>query len=293
MNDAAPLARSSRPATTLLRRLWATGSGRLGILLLVGHLLIAATAPLLVAQDPAQQSAAYRLMPPSPDHWFGTDALGRDVFSRTLHGGRAVLSVTLVAAGLAVAAGSGAGMALGFLGGWPDDAALRLVDALLALPWTLVLLLAVALAGNDLRALVVVLAIFYALPVIRVVRGATLSLVARDHVRAASLRGHGAPSILRHEILPNALDTILVEGAMQWSWMILGFSSLAFLGFGITPPTPDWGMMIGDNRTTFAIAPWATLFPLTALSLLVISINLFADALARALGSDRARGTAT
>jgi len=262
------------------------------MVLLLGQLLIAATAPLLAAQDPSTQSAGSQLLPPSPSHWFGTDSLGRDVFSRTLHGGRAVLTVTLLAAGLAVAAGSGAGMALGFLGGWPDNAAMRLVDALLALPWTLVLLLAVALAGNDLRVLVVVLAVFYALPVIRVVRGATLALVTRDHVLAASLRGHGPSSILRHEILPNALDTILVEGAMQWSWMILGFSSLAFLGFGITPPTPDWGMMIGDNRSTFAIAPWATLFPLAALSLLVIGINLFADALARALGSDRARGNA-
>ncbi|MFM9106905.1 MAG: ABC transporter permease [Chloroflexota bacterium] len=291
MTDEPAAAPASLPGQAL-RRLRRTWSGQLGLALLLLNLVIAAAAPLLAPYDPAAQSAASRLMPPSPAHWFGTDALGRDVLSRTLHGGRAVLSVTIVAAALAVAIGSAAGMALGFLSGWLDAAAMRLVDAMLALPWTLVLLLAVALAGNDLRVLVAVLAVFYALPVIRVVRGATLALVARDHVRAASLRGHGAPSILRREILPNALDTILVEGAMQWSWMILGFSSLAFLGFGITPPTPDWGMMIGDNRTTFAIAPWATLFPLAALSLLVIGINLFADALAHAVGIDRTRGSA-
>jgi peptide/nickel transport system permease protein len=279
-------------APSLASKLLSTPSGRVGVTLLLGALLIAILAPFISPFDPVAQSPADQLQPPSAQHWLGTDALGRDVLSRTLHGGRAVLAVTIVAATLAALIGSAAGLALGYIGGWLDDVVMRGVDALLAIPWTLVLLLAVALVDNDLRVLVVVMAIFYALPVIRIVRAAALAQVSRDYVRAATIRGHSSPAILAREIFPNALDTILVEGAMQWSWMILGFSSLAFLGFGITPPTPDWGMMIGNNRTTFAIAPWATLAPLAALSLLVIGINLTADSLAKSMGVDRATGGA-
>lgn len=267
-----------------------TWSGRIGLAILALEFLVALAAPVMVPYDPTAQDAAARLQPPSAAHWLGTDALGRDVLSRTLHGGRMVLAVTVVAGTLAIAWGAAAGLALGFVGGRVDELAMRLVDALLAIPWTLFLLLALALAGTDPRVLVVVLAFFYGLPAIRVVRAACLGLVSRDYVRAATARGQPPASILGREILPNALDTILVEGAMQWSWMILGFSSLAFLGFGVAPPTPDWGVMIGDNRTTFGIAPWATLAPLAALCLLVIGINLVADAAAKALGVDRARG---
>jgi peptide/nickel transport system permease protein len=274
----------------VLRAVLASRSGQVGLAILTLQVVVALAAPVIAPYDPTEPSAALRLQPPSPAHPFGTDALGRDVLSRTLWGGRVVLGVTVVAGVVAAVWASAAGLALGFLGGKLDEIAMRAVDALLAIPWTLFLLIVVSLAGGDLRVLVAVLAFFYGLPAIRVVRAACLALVARDHVRAASARGHTAPAILRAEILPNALDTILVEGAIQWSWMILGFSSLAFLGFGVAPPTPDWGVMIGDNRTTFGVAPWATMFPLVALSLLVIGINLAADAVAKAMGVDRARG---
>jgi peptide/nickel transport system permease protein len=114
-------------------------------------------------------------------------------------------------------------------------------------------------------------------------------VVARDFVLAARARGHGRLAIIRRELLPNVLDALMVEGAMRWSWMLLAFSSLSFLGFGVSPPTPDWGLMVADSRTFLAIAPWSGLYPIVALSSLIIGINLTADALAKTLGVDRAQ----
>ncbi|MCS7070787.1 MAG: ABC transporter permease, partial [Anaerolinea sp.] len=167
---------------------------------------------------------------------------------------------------------------------------MRIVDALLAIPWLLFLLLIVSVLGKSNLVLILVLAFFYGLPAIRIVRAGTLDFVARDFITAARVRGEKPFTIIRRELLPNVLDVLLVEGAMQWSWMLLGFSSLSFLGFGVQPPTPDWGLMISDNTRTFALYPWATFYPLIALSSLIIGINLAADALAKALGLDRAQG---
>jgi peptide/nickel transport system permease protein len=136
--------------------------------------------------------------------------------------------------------------------------------------------------------LIPTLAVFYGIPVIRIARAAAHNVVARDYVIAARARGHGRLSIIAREIFPNVLDALMVEGAMRWSWMLLAFSSLSFLGFGVSPPTPDWGLMIADARTFLPIAPWAGLYPIAALSSLIIGINLAADALAKALGVDRA-----
>jgi peptide/nickel transport system permease protein len=120
-------------------------------------------------------------------------------------------------------------------------------------------------------------------------RAATHDVVALDFVTAARARGEARSTIVRRELLPNVLDVLLVEGAMRWSWMLLAFSSLSFLGFGVAPPTPDWGLMISDARSFMSFAPWAALAPVAALSSLIIGINLSADALAKALGIDRAQ----
>ena len=124
---------------------------------------------------------------------------------------------------------------------------------------------------------------------IRVARAATHDVVARDFVQAARARGHGRFAIIWRELLPNVRDALLVEGAMRWSWMLLAFSSLSFLGFGVSPPTPDWGLMIADARGFMSFSPLGVLAPMIGLSSLIIGINLTADALAKALGIDRAQ----
>ncbi len=229
------------------------------------------------------------LQQPGPVHWLGNDHLGRDVFSRTLLGGREALLVTGIATPVAVLWGGFTGIFLGLAGGRLDEILMRIVDAFLSLPWILKMLVLIVTFGTGVGVLIPTLAFFYGIPVIRIARAATHDVVARDFVEAARARGHGKLSIIWHELFPNVRDALLVEGAMRWSWMLLAFSSLSFLGFGVSPPTPDWGLMIADARGFMSFAPWGVLGPVIALSSLIIGINLTADALAKALGIDRAQ----
>ena len=204
-------------------------------------------------------------------------------------GGRQALLVTTIATILAITWGGLLGVLLGLVGGRLDEFLMRIVDAFLCLPWILVLLLIVVMVGSDPGVLIATLGFFYGIPVIRVARAATHDVVAQDFVTAARARGESRSTIVWRELVPNVLDVLLVEGAMRWSWMLLAFSSLSFLGFGIAPPTPDWGLMISNALSIMSLAPWTALAPVVALSSLIIGINLSADALAKAVGIDRAQ----
>jgi peptide/nickel transport system permease protein len=273
----------------VLRDVLSRPSGAVGLVLVAFHVLLALASPWIATHDFKAVDPTLMLTAPDAAHWFGTDHLGRDVFSRTVLGGREALLVTLVATPLAVLWGGLLGIYLGLVGGRLDDVLMRLVDAFLSLPWILKMLLLIVTFGTGLAVLIPTLAFFYGIPVIRVARAAAHNVVARDFVLAARARGHTPGAIIRRELLPNVLDALMVEGAMRWSWMLLAFSSLSFLGFGVSPPTPDWGLMIADARSYLPIAPWAGLFPIVALSSLIIGINLAADALAKAVGVDRAQ----
>ena len=273
----------------VLARMLARPSGAIGLGLVALHLLAAVLSPWITPYDPTVIDAALMFAPPGAGHWLGTDQLGRDILTRTLLGGREAILVTLVATPIAVAWGGLAGIHLGLAGGRLDDVLMRVVDAVLALPWILKMLLIIVTFGAGVNVLIPTLAFFYGVPVIRVARAATQGVVARDFIAAARARGHSRVAIVWHELLPNVLDALMVEGAMRWSWMLLAFSSLSFLGFGVAPPTPDWGLMIADSRSFMAIAPWAALAPVAALSTLIIGINFAADALAKAVGLDRAQ----
>ena len=179
------------------------------------------------------------------------------------------------------------GIYFGLVGGRIDDVLMRVVDAFLSLPWILKMLVIIVTFGTGIGILIPTLAFFYGIPVIRVARAATHDVVARDFVQAAKARGHSTFTIIWREIMPNVRDALLVEGAMRWSWMLLAFSSLSFLGFGVSPPNPDWGLMISDARGFMSFAPVGVIAPVIALSTLIIGINLMADALAKALGLDR------
>lgn len=264
-------------------------SGIIGVTILSVHLIIALMAPWITPHDWVLQNADFILMPPSADYWFGNDNLGRDILSRTLMGGREAILITLPASLLAVIWGGFVGILLGFIGGRIDEWIMRFVDALLAIPWLLFLLLIIALVGQQSWTIIATLGFFYGVAVIRVIRGATLEFVPKDFVLAARTRGESHVRIVITELLPNIMDALLVEAAMRWAWMLLAFSSLSFLGFGVVPPTPDWGLMIADNRGVISIAPWSVMAPVIALSSLIISINLTADAFAKAIGLDRAK----
>ena len=264
-------------------------SGLVGLILVAFHIALAIVSPAIAPYDFRELSAQIILNEPSSEHWFGTDNLGRDVFTRTMLGGRQALLVTTISTILAIIWGGLLGVLLGLVGGRLDELLMRLVDAFLCLPWILVLLLIVVMVGSGPAVLIPTMGFFYGIPVIRMARAATHDVVVLDFVTAARARGEARSTIVRRELLPNVLDVLLVEGAMRWSWMLLAFSSLSFLGFGVTPPTPDWGLMISNARGFMSFAPWAALAPVVALSSLIIGINLSADALAKVLGIDRAQ----
>ena len=287
----ASIPQNSRLGRTLsvLRDVMSRPSGAVGLCLVVFHLILAVISPYIAPFDYRTMNAAMMLTGPDGVHFLGTDHLGRDVFSRTIQGGREAILVTGIASPIAVAWGGLVGIFFGLIGGRVDEVMMRFVDAFLSLPWILKMLVLIVTFGTGIEVLIPTLAFFYGIPVIRIARAATHDVVARDFVAAARARGHSRMTIMRRELLPNVLDALMVEGAMRWSWMLLAFSSLSFLGFGVSPPTPDWGLMIADARGFMSFAPWGVLGPVIALSTLIIGINLTADALAKALGIDRAQ----
>ena len=262
-------------------------SGTLGLAIVTLHVVLALTAQLFVPYDPAVQDSNAILAAPSTAHWCGTDRLGRDVLSRLLLGGREAMLISTLATLAAMAWGSLLGIVLAVVGGRIDGMVMRFVDALMSVPWILLVMLFVAVLGTGTAALVPVLGFSYGLSVVYLARSAALDFVTRDFVLAARARGERRWTIGLVELLPNVRDSLAVQGAMQWSWIFLAVSSLSYLGMGVAPPKPDWGQMIADGRGVMQAAPWAVVWPMAAISSLIIGINLAVDAWAKVLGVDR------
>jgi peptide/nickel transport system permease protein len=229
--------------------------------------------------DPHAISAERTLQGPSSEHWFGTDDLGRDVFSRVLAGASSVLTVAPVAALLAVAAGVAIGLVAGYVGGVADELLMRLIDALLAFPLVVGAVLALAVTGVSRLHLVVVIALVLAPVTARTVRAAVRSERGREYVEAARLRGDSAPYIMVAEILPNVAAVVVAETTTRLATAIFATATLSFLGLGIQQPSPDWGLSVALGRVFLQSAPWIVLFPALALATLVVATTTVADAL--------------
>jgi len=285
----AAVAAGPRAAARAWRTLRSSRTATVGLAIVAVHVLIALLAPLLTSYDPIANDASHALLGPSADHWAGTDQYGRDVLARVLYGGRYALGVSVAATLVTVALGTVVGCAAALRGGWFDDVLGRILDAVLSIPSILALLVVVTALGTGPAVIVLAIAVSYVPQVARVVRGAALAVVPMDYVTAARARGESTWSILRREILPNITDVVCVEFAMRASWVVLLISSLSFLGFGADPPTPDWGLMVAENRTAITVVPMASLAPIIALATLVVGLNLAADGLSKAWGVDRIR----
>jgi len=217
---------------------------------------------------------------PSASHWFGTDYLGRDVVSRVIAGSRDILIVAPLATLLGTSVGTAIGLAQGYFGGVVDNVVGRLVEAVLALPVVIVAFLFVVALGPSSRTLILVIGFVFALLIARTVRTAVLQERELDYVAAASLRGEGALHIMFAEILPNVLSPILVEFTVRLGYAIFAIATLSFLGFGIQPPTPDWGADISYTYSLLGAGYWwETLFPALAIASLVVAVNLVADSI--------------
>jgi peptide/nickel transport system permease protein len=222
-----------------------------------------------------------RHVPPGPDHLFGTDRLGRDVLSRVIVGARDVLIVAPLAAILGVSVGSLLGLVMGYYRGLVDDIVSRIVEAFLSLPVILVALLTLVVLGSSTFVVVLVVGILFTPIVARTVRSAVITERQLDYVTAAKLRGESGPFIMAREIFPNVMGPIVVELTVRFGYAIFTVATLSFLGVGIQPPSPDWGLSISDEYTNMITGKWwPTLFPALAIASCIVAINLIADALA-------------
>ncbi len=255
----------------------------IGLALVAMHLFLALFAPLIA---PYSISAIFTngLTPPSPEHWLGTDQIGRDYLSRLMSGGRVALLVSTIGVLASLLVGTALGLVAGYYGGWIDDVVMRLTDALMSVPELLLLAILVLTFGKDLWALSIIVAIVYMPGVVRVVRAKTITIAALDYVRAAELRGERGSFILLREIAPNLAGLLAVELAIRISAAVLKISALSFLGLGISQPTPDWGLMVQEAMSVVFTDPWFLILPALALSSLIIGINFTVDGLARAYG---------
>ena len=261
-----------------------TTSWGLGILAFL--IIVALAAPLIAPFDPNRQLDIVRLTNHAPS-WtflFGTDVLSRDVWSRTVYGARVSLGIGALGALLAVSLGTLVGALAGYYQRWVDAVLMRGVDVGLALPRIFILLMAVALwDGLPFAALVLAIGLTSWFGTSRLVRAEVLSLRQRDFVVAARALGAGSGRVIFRHVLPNAAAPIIVSAALGVGNVLLLEASLSFLGIGIKPPDPTWGNMIADNASSIYTAPWSTLFPGLAISLVVMSLNAVADGVRDAL----------
>lgn len=218
---------------------------------------------------------------PSAEHWFGTDRLSRDVFSRVLWGARDIIRLPAITTALAVFLGTCIGLMSGYYGGLLDEVISRALDSLLAIPALVLALVMLGTLGSSETGIIIVIVLLYTPIVARVVRSATLSIRGQGYIDAARLRGESPFYILFREILPGVLPALAVEAALRFSYAIFLTASLGFLGLGVQPPSPDWGRMVNEARESFAQTPWALWFPAGAIALLIIGVNLMSDGLRR------------
>jgi peptide/nickel transport system permease protein len=266
-----------------LRQLFNRPSSALGASLSILFLLMALLGPFLAPYRANQQIVEDARQPPSADHWFGTDNLGRDVFSRVMLGARDVLTLAGLGTLLAVALGTAICLISGFQGGWLDEGIMRFFDSLLSLPALLLALLLLGSLGPSRSSVLAVIAIAYTPIVARVVRSVVLSVKTKGFVEAARVQGEPLTYLLFREILPSTLPALAVEGALRFSYAIFLVASLGFLGVGVQPPSPDWGRMVQEARTSVSQTPWALYFPAGAIAMVVIGVNLMADGLRQIL----------
>ena len=262
----------------------------IGLALVLAHALVAIFAPWIAPYE-VTSIVGFPMSPiGTPDFLLGTDNIGRDYLSRLMMGGRTSIFVALVAIAGSVAGASFLAISAAYIGGYYDDIVMRIVDTMLAIPGILFVALIVTGFGRSEAVLIFAIGFSYMPGAIRVIRSHALTIVPLGYVQAARLRGISVFRIFLRELLPNCIEIITVEFALRMSSSILAVSALSFLGLGISPPTPDWGLMIAEAVKTIYAAPMLVLLPSLFISTLVVGLNLASDGLANAIGLDAARG---
>jgi peptide/nickel transport system permease protein len=263
-----------------------------GIALALGFLVAVAILAVFGAQlapiDPRAQNLNAALSGPTRDYWFGTDSLGRDIFSRTLAGARTALIGPILIAGAAMLIGNVLGLLAGYRGGWVDTLVMRGVDLMYALPPLLVAIVIGGVVGGGYWVAVAILAVLFSPYDARLIRGATLQQRNLPYVEAARTLGLSSGRIMARHVWPNLLPLVVANTFLNFAFALVTLAGLSFIGIGVAPGTADWGQMLGDSRALIFGNPWAALGPGTALVLTAVSMNLAGDWLYERL-SDRGR----
>jgi peptide/nickel transport system permease protein len=254
-----------------------------GGIIVLFYIVIAILAPMIAPFDPLQIDLSKKLLPPSADHWMGTDDKGRDIMSRLIYGARISLVVGFVSVSIGAAVGILLGLVSGYYGRWIDTVIMRVIDVLLAFPGILLALAIISALGPSLVNVMIAVGVFSIPTFARIVRGSTLAAKKLEYVDAVRSLGASDFTIIFKHILPNIMSPIIVQGTLRIATAILTAAGLSFLGLGAQPPTPEWGAMLSNGRDFLFSAPHIAMFPGIAISTLVLGFNLFGDGLRDAL----------
>jgi peptide/nickel transport system permease protein len=282
--DAAILSRQNRSLTRdAFNRMVSSPSGVVGLAAVLALILIALTAHWIAPYPPLETDPPSSLLPPSWEHWMGTDEFGRDVFSRVLHGARISMQVGLIATLVSVALGTTLGLLSGYAGGLTDSLVMRLTDIFIAIPAQLLSVAILAALGPSLGNVMLAVGVVGVPRFTRLVRATVLSAKQNQYCEAARVIGCSGMRVAMRHILPNVVGPAVILATIYVSAAILLAAGLSFLGMGAQPPTPEWGAMMSKGRRYLRAAPWVTSFPGLAIMVTVLAINLLGDALRDAL----------
>ncbi len=279
-NDTSGRAPRAPRARWAAGRSWWAGlswTGRVAAVVVLAAGLIVVFGAAIAPYSATDLNPEALLVAPSADHLLGTDNYGRDVFSRILVGGRATLLLALLCTISSMIVGAIVGITSGYIGGTYDMLVMRIADVLQSIPSLLIALLVLAVFGSSIPILVLAITLVFFPPIARIARTAALQVAKLPFTEAAKVRGEGTLSIVFREVLPNAAPTLLTEAGLRFSHSLLTLAALGFLGLGVQPPTPDWGLMVNEGRAYMSAAPWVVLAPAAAIALVVLAVNVVID----------------
>ncbi|MDC0761283.1 MULTISPECIES: ABC transporter permease [Brevibacillus] len=260
------------------------GLGVIGAVIILGLIFVAIFAPLIAPFDPNAQDYNKILISPDGEHLFGTDDLGRDIFSRVVYGARISIQAALISVGIAMLIGVPIGLLSGYYRGfWDEWIVMRSVDAMQAFPFLILALAISAVLGSGFGNAMLAIGIGFAPAFIRITRGQVLSLRNMEYIQAARSVGVKDARIIFRHILPNAMNPIVIQATLAMASGIIAEASLSYLGLGVQPPTPSWGSMLNQAQTLMSVAPYATFYPGIAIFLVVLGFNLLGDGLQQVL----------
>ncbi len=275
--------RGERPWRRTMRRLVKRRAALVGLVLVVFFITLSILAPIVSPYDPLATNWAMVRKPPSVLHLFGTDEIGRDILARIIWGGRASLMAGIVSVSLALVIGVPIGLVTGYAGGIVDGTVMRLIDAMLAIPFLILAIALAAFLGPNLTNAMIAIGVSQVPVFVRLTRGQVLSVKHEEYIEAARAVGNPDRRIVLRHILPNIVPPLLVQATLATALAVIAEASLSFLGLGQQPPSPSWGSMLNIAKNFIQQAPWMAIWPGLAIFGLVLSLNLFGDGLRDAL----------